>query len=110
MSSLIVEIDKPSTNNGEPLTATKSSTTASLPTTIKSSSTSNQDSTADSPPKTFSCSACTLQSYNMWIILRHIRNTHENDGSNAKIIDNVNNKVSYSFDLSLTDASLIIVY
>jgi hypothetical protein len=84
MSNVILEIDKPltsSTTNGEPMTATKASS-------------SDQDTLASEVPKAFSCSACSLQSYHLWVILRHIRNVHENDGSNAKIIDNINNQVN----------------
>lgn len=88
MSNIILEIDKPltSSTNGEPMTATKASS-------------SDQDNTSASiVPKAFSCSACSLQSYHLWVILRHIRNVHQNDGSNAKIIDNINNQVnSFSF-------------
>lgn len=88
MSNIILEIDKPLTlsTNGEPMTATKSS-----------SSTSNPDSSASTIPKAFSCSACSIQSYHLWVILRHIKNVHQNDGSNAKIIDNINNQVILFF-------------
>ena len=78
LSKLIVEIDKPSTQN-EPMTATKSS--------------ADQEPSAVPSVKAFSCSGCSLQSYHLWVILRHIRNVHQNDGSNAKIIDNINNQV-----------------
>lgn len=87
MSDVIIEIDKSSTN-GEPMTATKSSSSSSL------LSSSDKDTTNSTVPKAFSCSACSVQSYNLWVILRHIRNVHNNDGSNAKIIDNINNQVN----------------
>lgn len=92
MSKMIVEIEKSSTN-GEPMTATKSS----------SSSNTTQpsiDSDAATAPKAFSCSACSLQAYHLWVILRHIRNVHKNDGSNAKIVDNINNQVISLFSSS----------
>ncbi|CAF3748709.1 unnamed protein product [Rotaria magnacalcarata] len=84
MSNVIIEIDKPlaTSTNGEPMTATKSS-----------SATSDQDSLTSTIPKAFSCSACSIQSYHLWVILRHIRNVHHTDGSNAKIIDNINNQI-----------------
>lgn len=101
MSDVILEIDKPlqSSTNGEPMRATKaSSATSQL-------SSSDQNALAPVIPKAFSCSACSLQSYHLWVILRHIRNVHHNDGSNAKIIDNINNQVnSFCFVL------LLIVY
>ncbi|UJR28965.1 hypothetical protein I4U23_010182 [Adineta vaga] len=84
MSDIILEMDKPLTSSnttGEPMTATKASLS------------SDQDNSTVTIPKAFSCSACSLQSYNLWVILRHIRNVHENDGSNAKIIDNINNQI-----------------
>ncbi|CAF1656333.1 unnamed protein product, partial [Adineta ricciae] len=84
MSDVIIEVDKSltsTTTNGEPMTATKASLS------------SEKDSSTVTIPKAFSCSACSLQSYNLWVILRHIRNVHENDGSNAKIIDNINNQI-----------------
>ncbi len=85
ISNIILEIDKPltSSTNGEPMTATKSS-----------SSLSDQDTLNSTVPKAFSCSACSIQSYHLWVILRHIRNVHSNDGSDAKIIDNINNQVN----------------
>jgi hypothetical protein len=88
-----MEIDKPLTtittaNNGEPMTATKSSSSTTAP---------DSDAAIPTVPKAFSCSACSLQAYHLWVILRHIRNVHQNDGSNAKIIDNINNQVNYSF-------------
>ena len=92
MSNVILEINKSlssstsSTTNGEPMTATKSSSSA----TFGKLSSSDLVSTLS---KAFSCSACSLQSYHLWVILRHIRNVHHNDGSNAKIIDNINNQV-----------------
>lgn len=87
MSNIIIEIDKPSStsNNGEPMRATKSSSS--------SSSSTEQSNTNATVPKAFSCSACSLQAYHLWVILRHIRNVHKNDGSNAKIIDNINNQI-----------------
>ena len=97
LSNLIIAIDKPSTatNNGEPMTATKSSSSSSqLPTAIKCSASSNQESKPSDAVKAFSCSICKVDSYHMWVILRHIRNVHDNDGSNAKIIDNTNNQVN----------------
>ena len=86
MSKMIVEIDKssPPSIKGEPITATKSSSNTTQPST---------NSDAATAPKAFSCSACSLQAYHLWVILRHIRNVHKNDGSNAKIIDNINNQV-----------------
>lgn len=87
ISDIILEIDKPltsSTNGEPPMTATKSS-----------SSTSDQDALNSTVPKAFSCSACSIQSYHLWVILRHIRNVHSDDGSNAKIIDNINNQVNF---------------
>jgi len=93
MSNVILEIDKPLTSsiNGEPMTATKASS-------------SDQDTLTSEVPKAFSCSACSLQSYHLWVILRHIRKVHENDGSNAKIIDNINNQVnSFGFCIFLFD-------
>ncbi|CAF3663935.1 unnamed protein product [Rotaria sordida] len=92
MSNIILEIDKPLTTsiNGEPMTATKSSSATLLTST---SSSTDQDPLASTIPKAFSCSACSLQSYHLWVILRHIRNVHHNDGSNAKIIDNINNQI-----------------
>jgi hypothetical protein len=86
MANIILEIEKPltSSTNGEPMTATKSSL-----------SSSDQDTLTTTVPKAFSCSACSLQAYHLWVILRHIRNVHKNDGSNAKIIDNINNQVNY---------------
>ena len=95
MSDVILEIDKPlappSSTNGEPMTATKSSSSTS---TFTSAVSSDQDTPAATPLKAFSCSACSLQSYHLWVVLRHIRNVHESDGSNAKIIDNFNNQVN----------------
>jgi hypothetical protein len=88
MSNIILEIDKP---------LTSSSTTGAPMTATKASSTSEQDSLNSEVPKAFSCSACSIQSYHLWVILRHIRNVHSNDGSNAKIIDNINNQVNYFF-------------
>ncbi|CAF3660680.1 unnamed protein product [Rotaria socialis] len=84
MSNVIIEIEKPlaTSTSGEPMTATKSS-----------SATSDQDSLTSTIPKAFSCSACSIQSYHLWVILRHIRNVHHTDGSNAKIIDNINNQI-----------------
>ncbi|CAF4615425.1 unnamed protein product [Rotaria sp. Silwood1] len=92
MSNVILEIDKPltSSTNGEPMTATKSSSTTLLTST---SSSTDQNALASTIPKAFSCSACSIQSYHLWVILRHIRNVHQNDGSNAKIIDNINNQI-----------------
>ena len=88
MSNVIIEIDKPSStsNNGEPMRATKSSSSSSL-------SSTEQNNTNATAPKAFSCSACSLQAYHLWVILRHIRNVHKNDQSNAKIIDNINNQI-----------------
>ncbi|CAF3824104.1 unnamed protein product [Adineta steineri] len=93
ISNVILEIDKPltSSTNGEPMTATKSS------------SASDQDTATSTIPKAFSCSACSLQSYHLWVILRHIRNVHENDGSDAKIIDNINNQIIEDNDDIETD-------
>lgn len=74
MSSIIFEIAKPtnSTTNGEPL-----STTKSQPST-------NAEPTVDVPAmKALSSSACSLQSYHLWVITRHIRNVHSDDGSNV---------------------------
>ena len=83
MSNIILEIDKPltSANNTEPMTATKSASTS--------------DQSTVPPVKAFSCSACSIQSYHLWVVLRHIRNVHQNDGSNAKVIDNINNQVTF---------------
>ena len=84
MSNIIIEIDKSliTSTNGEPMTATKASS-------------SEQDtSTTTTAPKAFSCSACSHQAYNLLLIRRHIRHVHKNDGSNAKIIDNINNQVN----------------
>ncbi|CAF0849653.1 unnamed protein product [Adineta steineri] len=55
ISNIILEIDKllTSSTNGEPMTATKSS------------STSDQDTSTSAIPKAFSCSACLLQSYRL---------------------------------------------
>ena len=94
MSNVILEIDKSlsSATNGEPMTATKSSSSATFGKFSLSSS--DQDPLLS---KAFSCSACSLQSYHLWVILRHIRNIHHNDGSNAKIIDNINNQVKKFF-------------
>lgn len=91
MSTLIVEINKSSTSNsnGEPMTATKSSSSSNV-STVASTGAEPANSSA---VKAFSCSACSLQAYHLWIILRHIRNVHSDDGSNAKIIDNINNQV-----------------
>jgi hypothetical protein len=106
ISNIILEIDKPT--NGEPMTATKSSSS----TTLTSSST-DQDALTSTVPKAFSCSACSLQAYHLWVILRHIRNVHKKDGSNAKIIDNINNQVKnlilYYFLFSLFTRSLKIM-
>lgn len=88
MSDVIIEVDKSltsTTTSGEPMTATKASLS------------SEKDNSTVTIPKAFSCSACSLESYNLWVILRHIRNVHENDGSNAKIIDNINNQVKIFF-------------
>jgi hypothetical protein len=96
MSDVILEIDKPlpSSTNGEPMTATKSSSSTAL---LTSSLSSDPNTSVDIVPKAFSCSACSLQSYHLWVIIRHIRNAHSDDGSNAKIIDNINNQVSSRF-------------
>ena len=95
MSNLILEIDQPLTSStqGEPMTATKSSSS----TTLLTSSSTDQNNVNSTVPKAFSCSACSLQAYHLWVILRHIRNVHKNDGSNAKIIDNINNQVKFIF-------------
>jgi signal recognition particle GTPase len=98
MSNIIIEIDKSltSSNNSEPMTATKSS----------SSTTSDSDAGTSTIPKAFSCSACSLQAYHLWVILRHIRNVHQNDGSNAKIIDNINNQIIEDNDDLKSDISV----
>jgi hypothetical protein len=85
MSNIIVEIDKPLTTstNREPMTATKAS-----------SSEQDTSTTTTTAPKAFSCSACSHQAYNLLLIRRHIRHVHQSDGSNAKIIDNINNQVN----------------
>ena len=102
-----MEIDKPLTtittttttnNGGEPMTATKSS----------SSTAPDSDAAVPTVPKAFSCSACSLQAYHLWVILRHIRNVHQNDGSNAKIIDNINNQVNYSFRFEISNHNSIL--
>ena len=92
MSKMIVEIEKslPTSIKAEPMTATKSSS-SSLSTTTQPAA--DSDNAIATVPKAFSCSACSLQAYHLWVILRHIRNVHKNDGSNAKIIDNINNQV-----------------
>ncbi|CAF1179950.1 unnamed protein product, partial [Didymodactylos carnosus] len=62
---------------------------------IPSPSTSTTSSTTtaanDQQIKAFRCSACSLQSYHSWVVLRHIRHFHNLES--AHIIDNFNQTV-----------------
>ncbi|CAF0869992.1 unnamed protein product, partial [Didymodactylos carnosus] len=53
---------------------------------------SSSAAVTDQPMKTFRCSACSLQSYHSWVVLRHIRHFHNLES--AHIIDSFNQTVN----------------